>query len=258
MEERQAVAVVNTLSEIVEHIRVWNHQNDELWFRGQSESHWPLQPGAYRLPFRQQSESSFVEHFRRLAASDAMRFGLDEWGWIAFAQHHGVPTRLLDWSTSPMPALYFAVSGDIPDKVTHSAFFMIKPWDMNKQYFNNAERHGPILLSDSKGDLESFRPDNARGRQSPDKPVAVIAPTTFDRLRFQSGTFTMYIEPHGGIYDEYDPISSESYCHKVLIPRESREQILEDLAILGVDEYAIYRDNDRLAAQVKRSVARSQ
>lgn len=79
MEENEALAVVTTLPEIIDQIRVWNHQQDELWFRGQSDSRWPLQPGAYRLPFRQQSESSFVEHFRRLAASDAMRFGLDEW-----------------------------------------------------------------------------------------------------------------------------------------------------------------------------------
>lgn len=78
------------------------------WFRGQSKSSWRLEPSLARSPTWLSKEAALIKRFRQNATAMIQARPADDWEWLFLMQHHGLPTRLLDWSENPLVALYFA------------------------------------------------------------------------------------------------------------------------------------------------------
>ncbi len=90
------------------------HGQDDVLFRGHQCADWVLTPAIGRLKSRTSgsmlgTEGHILESFRRESLSYLNRDFRNDWELLTLAQHHGLATRLLDWTSNPLAALWFAV-----------------------------------------------------------------------------------------------------------------------------------------------------
>jgi hypothetical protein len=255
-----------------------------LWFRGQSNCRHRLEPGALRettpitdglgQPIKEgqivrasgwavtgpNSERMLTE-FKRQARPFVERMPSNEFEWMFLAQHHGLPTRLLDWSTNALVALYFAVSGAAVtsgdgneacqeflegDEFRSDGFavFVIDPCSINKCIHDVPF---PIDVANAEESWEHYIDPVNHGLNAY-APICVTAPHISPRIRAQSGVFTL----HGSniwpidYYDNFRPLIT-----KIFVPYTATDEIKKSLLKMGISEGFIYPGLDGIAHDIK-------
>lgn len=147
-------AAVRQFTEFIRKVESGCVENTGLpatWYRGQRDKNWDLLPGILRKPvidaierekkkfsysrreleYVLEKESNLLINFKREGASFTDRLLVNK-EWYYLAQHHGLPTRLLDWTKNPRIALWFAIQPDENGKdSTDGCLYTINPKDFN-------------------------------------------------------------------------------------------------------------------------------
>lgn len=141
------VKTVGSLPEFLQHIEEQCSGERNVLFRGHTNCSWLLEPKIARLKLRNRfrlpgAESELLRDFKRQALPYLARDLQNDWDWLAPAQHHGLPTRLLDWTTNALVALWFAVEQP-PEEDANGAVWMFygKPDDYADEKKNKNPLH---------------------------------------------------------------------------------------------------------------------
>ena len=165
-------------------------------------------------------------------------------------QHYGVPTRLLDWTESPLIALYFAVeSADADDT---SALWSLRPSELNKNAnIDNQEEIG-FVPSFEDDELKGYSVESlAQTRRIQLLPVATIATRNNSRIQAQLGVFTI----HHHINTPIEDVGDGRHCTRYLILPDNRATILEELNLLGINRFQLFPELASVGEIINRGIA---
>ncbi|HDZ5419829.1 TPA: FRG domain-containing protein [Vibrio harveyi] len=238
----------------VKKVRAQMGTGRDTWYRGISDDSYELVPGTVWRNLDEHTHSGVLEEWLNeylLYSGEELVDGYDVY---ALAQHYGLPTRLLDWTTSPLIALYFAL--EKKEERNKSVVWAIDPLGLNKitmkwsGHLSTADRY----LRNSY-QLERYLPEPLGGIDTEnllEGPIAIRVQPKNKRILSQKGCFTLHgtskkkideiLEPHG------DKIAKIEINGEV-----NRKNILDELYVLGISEDSIFQDLDALSRRLKRT-----
>jgi FRG domain-containing protein len=225
-------------------------------FRGVETCDRGLQTGLLKLVSGstkiEKIEGHLLRNFQKYASIER-NLGDSCWKWLPVAQHHGLPTRLLDWTFSPLVALHFTVED--PNRYHTDGSL----WCFNHQLSN---RLLPDKLREA-GELEGADVFTARMLQS-------VAASLHEFDRLAGKPFVLFLEPpslESRIVNQFALFSImssavldltvwlHSHPHlakQIIIPARLKPEIRDKLDQTGITERLVYPGLDGLARWLSR------
>jgi hypothetical protein len=177
-----------------------------------------------------QNEEEILNKFKLRSYGQLKHHPKNDWEWLTLAQHHGLPTRLLDWTSSPLVAAYFATkpefdsSGTLKDCCQNGGAVYATHFC---EYIDTDENTNPFETTEHG----FFYP-----------------PHISERVSGQSGLFSIQPDPTIEFQKGYYGIDG---LQKMVFTKTVSKQIQKSLYFLGIRQGNLFPDLDGFAFDLK-------
>lgn len=213
-------------------------------FRGQEDESWLLKPGIARPQYVSRvtpdTEARMLVEFKHRAIPHLeSMLELADADWLAIAQHHAMPTRLLDWSGSALAALWFAIRRPAvvpPDRpAPAAAVWMLAATEPD--LIDDGERNTPLKITKTK----LLKPRHVSRR-----------------IAAQDGWFSVHRGMPDGLGMKFVSLDTNKEFKKrlgyVRIPPDAFGGIRSQLQTAGINRGVLFPDLDGVAGRVTDAI----
>ncbi|MBX2821635.1 MAG: FRG domain-containing protein [Rhodothermaceae bacterium] len=247
---REIARLKDFVENIEELMDMWgkNTSTTYPWFRGQADESWKLLPRLYREGEVADREREMVRDFALRANAFLPTEPQSYMERLFVMQHHGMPTRLLDWSESYLIALFFSVEDT--RNTNNGAVWVMGPANFNKKlglHEHTVPMSDASVFSEYEIDISARRGDSS---VEAEEPIAVRPRRSTPRIVAQRGMFTIHGNQPKSLEKYCDMYKSQKILHKIIIAGSAKEKLKRELLLSGVSYSSLFPDLDGLAEEI--------
>jgi hypothetical protein len=267
-------ATISTISDYLAEIARWYKINNiqpegkilsGIWYRGMSAVRIDaLQPGVYRDEFTKRAqqvpleqglgletkrlniECEILREFIMTGAPFVRKSTEIEQYFIA--QHFGMPTRLLDWTTNPLAALFFAVENQNNHTIDGEVFIM-EVLGIFPDQIPRSNRGVPTYVMNIRDSRLLDLIQECFHCWTPKHVPPLIVPVRPDyqpgRIGQQNSCFTLHMHKSEDC--------GNATLHRFTVPADAKRNLYKELRQMNINEFTIYNDLDHLSQHIRRA-----
>ncbi|MBE4085126.1 FRG domain-containing protein [Vibrio parahaemolyticus] len=230
----------------------WGSRHGDIWYRGIAREDMELLPGVKWRNISASNEESLISGFLINGKSLFKEDVNCQWQLYSMMQHYGLPTRLLDWSKSPLIAAYFALEAENDvDRVV----WVMDPFTLNEINMDRREVFVPYKDLKEETNVDPYLPkvlrqDSATNTQP--FPIAIEPPYTNRRILAQQGCFTVHGTKSEPVNVQFERNNSDR-IRKIKFCKSAVATLRSELTLLGVTIDSIYQDLNSLSSHLINS-----